>query len=112
MGPSRPRRAPTPWDLDGSIVGPWNVRHGLLEGALVVCRVTMVAWIITIVSLKAYFCGTRWFIATVSYASSWQRQAQTSARIASGYGNDNSWTMAYNLFADKRLNTGLFPGSV
>jgi hypothetical protein len=35
------------WDVDGSIVRPWNIRHVLVEGALVVCRVTMMAWIIT-----------------------------------------------------------------
>jgi hypothetical protein len=35
------------WDVDGSIVRPWNIRHVLVEGALVVCCVTMVAWIIT-----------------------------------------------------------------
>jgi hypothetical protein len=35
------------WDVDGPIVRSWNLRHVLVESALVVCCITMVAWIIT-----------------------------------------------------------------
>lgn len=73
-----------------------------------------------IIALKAYADmlssvgrnGGTYHDAATSYASSWQTQTQATAGIASGYGDVNSWTMAYNLFTDKWLQTSLFPDSV
>lgn len=73
-----------------------------------------------IVALKAYADilttlgqdGSSYSSAAVSYASSWQTLAATSNGYASSYGDGNSWSLVYNIFADKWLKTNLFPDTV
>jgi hypothetical protein len=73
-----------------------------------------------IVALKAYADiltslgqdGSAYSNAATSYASTWQTLAATSTGYASSYGDENSWSMVYNLFVDTWLNTGLFPDTV
>ncbi|KAH8105922.1 DUF1793-domain-containing protein [Cristinia sonorae] len=49
-----------------------------------------------------------------SYVSQWQKfaTASTGKHLTLAYGNDNSWGLSYNLFADKLLGTNVFPKSV
>jgi len=50
--------------------------------------------------------------AATSYATTWQSLAATSSGYSSSYGDPNSWSLLYNVFVDKWLDTGLFPSSV
>jgi hypothetical protein len=49
-----------------------------------------------------------------SYVSQWQKLATstTGNHLTLAYGQDASWGMAYNLWADKHLGTNLFPQSI
>ncbi|TDL28683.1 DUF1793-domain-containing protein [Rickenella mellea] len=49
-----------------------------------------------------------------SYAMQWQSLATASneQHLTLSYGNDSSWGLAYNLYADKLLRTNVFPPSV
>ncbi|PIL37079.1 hypothetical protein GSI_00771 [Ganoderma sinense ZZ0214-1] len=49
-----------------------------------------------------------------SYAQQWQNFALSSDKthLTLNYGNDASWGLAYNLFADKLLGTNVFPQSI
>ncbi|KAJ4478253.1 hypothetical protein J3R30DRAFT_2880603 [Lentinula aciculospora] len=49
-----------------------------------------------------------------SYASQWQTFATSSEgdHLTLDYGNDSSWGLSYNLYADKLLQLNLFPESI
>ncbi|TCD60187.1 hypothetical protein EIP91_010601 [Steccherinum ochraceum] len=49
-----------------------------------------------------------------SYVTQWQAFATstTGKHLTLAYGNDSSWGLSYNLFADKLLGTNVFPQSV
>ncbi|OCH92944.1 DUF1793-domain-containing protein [Obba rivulosa] len=49
-----------------------------------------------------------------SYISQWQKlaTASTGNHLVLSYGDDTSWGLAYNLYADMLLNTSLVPASV
>ena len=49
-----------------------------------------------------------------SYVQQWQNLALSSDRthLTLAYGNDSSWGLAYNLYADRLLNTSVFPQSI
>ncbi|PCH41118.1 DUF1793-domain-containing protein [Wolfiporia cocos MD-104 SS10] len=49
-----------------------------------------------------------------SYVSQWQGFATASdgLHLTLSYGNDSSWGLSYNMYADKLLNTNLIPDSV
>ncbi|KAI0092706.1 DUF1793-domain-containing protein [Irpex rosettiformis] len=49
-----------------------------------------------------------------SYVQQWQKLATSSTgkHLTLSYGNDASWGLAYNLYADKLLGTNVFPQSV
>ena len=74
----------------------------------------------SIIALKAYADmlntlgqdGSVYSSAATTYASSWQNLASTSTGYAGSYGDGNSWSLIYNIFADKWLKTGLFPDTV
>ncbi|KAG8813750.1 hypothetical protein FRC19_002201, partial [Serendipita sp. 401] len=73
-----------------------------------------------IIALKAYADilstlgqdGSTYSDTAKSYASQWQSMAEANAGFAANYGDSGSWSICYNLFADKWLKTGLFPESV
>ncbi|KAG9020580.1 hypothetical protein FS842_007199, partial [Serendipita sp. 407] len=73
-----------------------------------------------IIALKAYADiistlgqdGSIYSDTAKSYASQWQSLAEANAGFAASYGDSGSWSICYNLFADKWLKTGLFPESV
>ncbi|KAG8851725.1 hypothetical protein FRC20_001668, partial [Serendipita sp. 405] len=73
-----------------------------------------------IIALKAYADilstlgqdGSTYSDTAKSYASQWQSLAEASFGFAASYGDSGSWSICYNLFADKWLKTGLFPESV
>ncbi|KAI9063327.1 DUF1793-domain-containing protein [Trametes sanguinea] len=48
------------------------------------------------------------------YVQNWEKLAVSSdgTHVTLAYGNDSSWGIAYNLYADKLLGTDLFPGSI
>lgn len=43
------------YDIDGKVVKPWNLANVLVEGALIVARVTMRAWVVKERSVCSYF---------------------------------------------------------
>ncbi|KAK7695932.1 hypothetical protein QCA50_000571 [Cerrena zonata] len=49
-----------------------------------------------------------------SYVSQWQNFATSSDKkhLTLSYGDDSSWGLSYNLYADKLLGTNIFPSSV
>ncbi|KAJ4001755.1 hypothetical protein F5050DRAFT_1560073 [Lentinula boryana] len=49
-----------------------------------------------------------------SYVSQWQTLATSSAgnHLTLNYGNDSSWSLSYNMYADKLLQLDIFPESV
>ena len=49
-----------------------------------------------------------------SYVQQWQNLALSSDKLhlTLNYGNDTSWGLAYNLYADKLLSTNVFPQSI
>ena len=49
-----------------------------------------------------------------SYVQQWQNLALSSDKthLTLAYGNDSSWGLAYNLYADRLLNTSVFPQSI
>ena len=49
-----------------------------------------------------------------SYVQQWQDFALSSdkSHLTLAYGNDSSWGLAYNLYADKLLSTNVFPQSI
>jgi len=49
-----------------------------------------------------------------SYVPQWQQFATSSdgKHLTLSYGNDSSWGLSYNMFADVLLNTSVFPASV
>ncbi|KAH8120127.1 DUF1793-domain-containing protein [Phellopilus nigrolimitatus] len=49
-----------------------------------------------------------------SYVTQWQKYATASSgdHLTLSYGNDSSWGLSYNLYADKLLQTNIFPQSV
>ncbi|OBZ70311.1 hypothetical protein A0H81_09943 [Grifola frondosa] len=49
-----------------------------------------------------------------SYVQQWQIFATSSdgKHLTLSYGNDSSWGLSYNMYADKLLNTNVFPSSV
>ncbi|KAI0265444.1 DUF1793-domain-containing protein [Gloeopeniophorella convolvens] len=53
-------------------------------------------------------------IIATSYASQWENFALSSDKthLTLSYGDDSSWGLAYNLFADKLLGFNLFPASI
>ncbi|KIM22747.1 hypothetical protein M408DRAFT_281196 [Serendipita vermifera MAFF 305830] len=73
-----------------------------------------------IVALKAYADilntlgqdGSSYSGAAVTYARQWQDLAATSNGLSSSYGDGNSWSLVYNIFADKWLKTNLFPDTI
>ncbi|EMD40792.1 hypothetical protein CERSUDRAFT_103175 [Gelatoporia subvermispora B] len=51
---------------------------------------------------------------SASYVPQWQQFATSSdgKHLTLSYGNDSSWGLSYNMFADVLLNTSVFPASV
>ncbi|KAL5535348.1 hypothetical protein ACEPAF_3442 [Sanghuangporus sanghuang] len=51
---------------------------------------------------------------TSDYVSQWQglATASTGDHLTLSYGNDSSWGLSYNLYADRLLKTNIFPQSV
>ncbi|GBE79652.1 DUF1793-domain-containing protein [Sparassis latifolia] len=49
-----------------------------------------------------------------SYVQQWQQLATSSdgQHLTLAYGNDSTWGLSYNMYADKLLNTSLIPSSV
>ena len=49
-----------------------------------------------------------------SYIQQWQNLALSSDKthLTLAYGNDSSWGLAYNLYADRLLNTSVCPQSI